>query len=177
MTRARDRQAGFTLMELMVVVALVAILAAVALPSFAGESRKAAGTAEVSAFFGELRIREEQYHTENGAYLATGATESATFPATPTAAATAVGALPASWTALKVRTPESKVRCGYVVIAGTATTGTVGTIAATSFGYTHPNQDWFYVLAHCNLDNDPTVDGYYFISSDSATIQKLNPGK
>lgn len=176
MTRTGRPQAGFTLIELMVVVALIGVLAAVALPSFTTQSRKAKGDAEVGAFFAELRIREEQYAVENGAYLSTGAGEAATFPATPTAAGQALGTLPATWQALKVRTPESTARCGYVVIAGTST-DPAGALATTSFGYTPPAKNWFYVLAHCDLDGDSAVDSYYFLSNDNAKRQTTNYGR
>jgi len=176
MHRAQRSQSGFTLLELMIVVAIVAMLAAVALPNFTSDSRRAKGDAEVNAFFAELKIREEQYAIENGRYLATGTSETATFPATPTPGAQMLGALPATWLTLKVRTPESSARCGYVVIAGISGQPG-GAIASASFGYTAPAMNWFYILAHCNLDGDSAVDSYYFISNDTAKIQKTNYGR
>jgi prepilin-type N-terminal cleavage/methylation domain-containing protein len=176
MTRARDQQSGFTLLEVMVVVVLIGILAAIALPSFAGQTRKAKGDAEVGALFAELKIREEQYAFENGKYLSTSAGEGTTFPATPSAASQTLSALPATWQTLKVRTPESTARCGYVVIAGLKT-DSAGTIASTTFSYTPPAKNWFYILAHCDLDGNNGVDSYYFISNDNATIKKTNYGR
>jgi prepilin-type N-terminal cleavage/methylation domain-containing protein len=176
MTRARHQQSGFTLLEIMVVVALIGILAAIALPSFGSQTRKAKGDSEVGAFFAELKIREEQYAVENGKYLSTGASESATFPATPKAAGQTLGTLPTTWQTLKVRTPESSARCGYVVIAGTKT-DVAGAVASTTFGFTIPAKNWFYILAHCDLDGSTAVDSYYFISNDDAKIQKTNYGR
>jgi prepilin-type N-terminal cleavage/methylation domain-containing protein len=176
MKRTRNRQSGFTLIELMVVVALVGILASIALPSFAGQSRKAKGDSEVSAFFAELKVREEQYAVENGVYLSTGASESTTFPATPSASGTTLGTLPATWQSLKIRTPESTARCGYVVIAGIKT-GTAGTMASSTFGFAVPAKNWFYILAHCDLDGNNAVDSYYFIGNGDSKIQKTNYGQ
>lgn len=175
MTR-RNRQAGFTLLEVMITVAIVAVLAAIALPSFTSQTRKSKGDTEVGAFFAELRVREEQYQVENGKFLSTGTSESNTFPVTPSATPQTLGTLPATWQSLRVRTPESSARCGYVVIAGTKT-DPAGSMASTTFSYTPPAKNWYYVLAHCDLDNDASVDSYYFISNDSSTIQKSNWGR
>jgi prepilin-type N-terminal cleavage/methylation domain-containing protein len=174
--RRRDHQSGFTLIELMVTVAIISILAAVALPSFTSQSRKSKGDSEVSALFAEFKVREEQYAVENGAYLSTGASESATYPATPSASGQALGTLPAAWQALRIRTPESTARCTYVVVAGTKSTA-AGAMASTTFAYTAPAKNWFYILARCDLDNDSSVDSYYFISNDNSTIQKTNYGR
>ena len=176
MTRTRTRQSGFTLIEIMVVVVLIGILAAIALPSFAGQTRKAKGDSEVGAFFAELKVREEQYAIENGKYLSTGASESSTFPASPKPTTQTLGTLPTTWQSLKVRTPESSTRCGYVVIAGTKTDA-AGSIASTTFAYTAPAKNWFYVLAHCDLDGNTAVDSYYFISNDDSAIKKTNYGQ
>lgn len=177
MHRPRTQQSGFTLLELMVVVSIVAVLAAVALPNFTSDSRRAKGDSEVGAFFAELKVREEQYALENGKYLSTGGSETDTYPLTLTAAAQTLGTLPTTWQTLKVRPPESQARCGYVVIAGTPSTAP-GTMATSTFGYTSaPTRNWFYLLAHCNLDGDSAVDSWYFISNDSAKIQKINYGR
>jgi prepilin-type N-terminal cleavage/methylation domain-containing protein len=176
-TRTRTGQQGFTLMEMMVTVAVIGILAAIAVPSFAGQSRKAKGDSEVNAFFAELRIRQEQFMGENGRYLSTGTGETDTWPVTPTAKLQALGTVPATWTQMRIRAPETQVRCGYVVIAGTGALGTPGTLATTSFGFVKPNKNWFYALAHCNLDGNATVDSYYFVSSEGSTIQSLNKGQ
>jgi prepilin-type N-terminal cleavage/methylation domain-containing protein len=175
MTR-RDQQSGFTLLEVMIVVALLGVLAAIALPSFTTQARKSRGDSEVAAFFAEFKVREEQYAVENGRYLSTAASETAHYPATVNANAQSLGTLPTTWQQLRIRTPESTARCGYVVIAGVKGDA-AGATATASFGYTPPAKNWFYVLAHCNLDNDSSVDSYYFISSESATIQKTNWGR
>jgi prepilin-type N-terminal cleavage/methylation domain-containing protein len=177
MKRTRRSQAGFTLLELLVTCAIIGTLAAIAVPVFAGETRRAKGDSEVSAFFTELRVREEQFQNENGTYLSTGASEAMTFPASPSASPQSIASQPATWNQLKVRVPESTARCAYVVQSGTPSTGAVGSVAATSFNFVRPTtRNWYYVLAHCDLDGDSSKDGYYFVSSDDPKVQSINAG-
>jgi prepilin-type N-terminal cleavage/methylation domain-containing protein len=173
--RRVKRERGFTLVEMSVVVALIAVLAAIVVPIFMSEHREATGDAEVNALFTELGIKEQQYMVENGTYLSTGASESDTWPAAPSKSSQALQPLPASWVTLKVQPPESTAKCGYVVIAGDAGVDP-GAIATGMFGMTTPQQPYYYVLAHCDLDGDSAKDGYYFQSSIDTTIQKLNAG-
>ncbi|VXB45491.1 Pilus assembly protein PilE [Luteimonas sp. 9C] len=65
---ARSRFArGFTLIELMVVVAVVAILASIALPSYQDSVRKSR-RAQAKADMVELAQRFERFHTVNNTY-------------------------------------------------------------------------------------------------------------
>jgi len=74
------KHAGFTLVELMIVVAIVAILAAIAIPSYLRFQSKAK-TAEATNNLGAIRTAEETYRAENDTYLvctaspATGGTD------------------------------------------------------------------------------------------------------
>jgi len=61
------RAAGFTLIELMIVVAVVAILAAVAYPSYAEHVRKSR-RAQAKADLVEYTQMAERYHTVNNTY-------------------------------------------------------------------------------------------------------------
>ncbi len=169
------REEGFTLVELMVVVALIAVLAAVVIPMFIHEARESTADAEVNALFTELSLKETTYKLENGVYLSTGADESDTWPATPGMKSQDLFPLPPSWITLKTVPPESTAKCGYVVIAGDAGAAPGG-IAAGTFGFVAPQDIYYYVLAHCDLDGDPTTDSYYFQSSVDSAIQKVNPG-
>jgi prepilin-type N-terminal cleavage/methylation domain-containing protein len=174
---ARSRQSGFTLIEMMVAVAILGVLAWIAMPSFMNTSRRVKGDSEVSQFIAELRVREEQYVLERGAYLSTGANENDMFPTTPLAAGQNIGAVPATWQQLRVRPPTmNKIRCAYTVVAGTAT-DTPGAIATNTFNYVKPDKNWFYILARCNLDGSSVLDSYYFTTSESSQILKKNPGK
>jgi len=62
---------GFTLIEVMIVVAIVAILAAVALPSFSEHSRRAK-LIEATSQLADLRVRMEQFFLDNRTYQNAG---------------------------------------------------------------------------------------------------------
>ncbi len=62
------KQKGFTLIELMIVVAIIAILAAVAFPSYQDQVRKTRRS-EAQADLMELASTVERYFTENNTYV------------------------------------------------------------------------------------------------------------
>ncbi len=170
------RQRGFTLIEILVAVAIIGVLVALAVVSFNKQSRKARGS-EAQAMFAALRVAQEQYHLENGAYLSTGTGEADTHPATPVKTSQSFLPLPASWSQLRVRLPNENGYCGYVAIAGAANDATGLGAMATSFGLTTaPATDWYYLLARCDLDGSNTRDSYYFTWSGDTTVKKLNEG-
>ena len=63
---------GITLIELLIVIAIIGILAAIAVPAYIGQQRNAART-EAYSNLQNLRLLEEQYYAENGCYYMTGA--------------------------------------------------------------------------------------------------------
>ncbi len=64
MTRSR----GFTLIELMIAVAIIAILAAIAIPSYAEYVRRGRITEAISALSG-MRVKMEQFFQDNRTYV------------------------------------------------------------------------------------------------------------
>jgi prepilin-type N-terminal cleavage/methylation domain-containing protein len=90
---------GFTLVELMVVVIIVGILAAVAVPLYRANIRRAMSS-EGQALVGSIRTAERLYFAENNAYTATWADISGSidltgnryFTAAPTLVAAGTGA-------------------------------------------------------------------------------------
>jgi prepilin-type N-terminal cleavage/methylation domain-containing protein len=171
------RQRGFTLIEIMIAVAIIGVLVALAIFSWGKSVRKGRG-AEAQAFFAALRVAEEQYHLENGTYLSTSSSEAVTHPASPVKTIQTFLPLPASWTQLRVQLPEQNGYCGYVAIAGAANDATGIGAMATAFGLTSaPATDWYYLLAHCDLDGDSTRDSYYFTWSGDTTVLKQDEGR
>jgi type IV pilus assembly protein PilE len=61
------KRRGFTLIELMIVVAIVAIIAAVAMPSFFGQIRKSRRADAVSAL-SQVMQAQERYRADNSSY-------------------------------------------------------------------------------------------------------------
>jgi type IV pilus assembly protein PilE len=64
---ARRRQEGFSLIELMIVVAIVAILAAIAIPAYQRQVRQSRESAAKTALL-DLARREETYYSTNNIY-------------------------------------------------------------------------------------------------------------
>lgn len=62
---------GLTLIEILVVVAIVGILAAIGIPTYIGQQKSAART-EAYTNLQTLRLLEEQFFAENGCYYTTG---------------------------------------------------------------------------------------------------------
>lgn len=141
---------GFTIVELMIAVAIVAVLAVVVIPSFMKESTRGKAKSEVSPMFAELGTREEQYKLENNAYLATAAC-----PASANAQGTDVVTTPcSSWTTLRVQPSSGKLTCSYVIRTGAAGVApnadtewpvwlTDPTVAVT------PAVSWYFIKATC----------------------------
>lgn len=168
-------QRGFTLIEILVAVALIGVLAAVAVMSFGKQTRKARGS-EVNAMFAALRVAQEQYHLENGTYLSLSAGEGTLHPATPRPQSQALTPMPASWTSARVALPFERGYCGYTVVAGRAGTAVSGT-KANEFGLAgSPAADWYYLYAKCDLNGNGARDSHYFSWSGDTRIQKQNEG-
>lgn len=58
---------GITLLELLITVAIIGLLAAIAIPSYVGQQKRAART-EAYTNLENIRLLEEQFYAENGRY-------------------------------------------------------------------------------------------------------------
>ena len=162
-------QRGFTLIELMVVVVIIAILAAVVIPSFLRESSKTKANTEVNAMFAEIGVKEEQYKIENQVYLL--ATKCPLAPST--AGVVFSSACGGAWGTLRVAPPESKIRCAYEINANLSS---VPPVPPAGFTMTAPATSWWFVVAECDMDGQGGTNATFFTSSVDTQIQKRNEG-
>jgi prepilin-type N-terminal cleavage/methylation domain-containing protein len=163
---------GFTLIELMIAVAIMGILTALVVFVFLGSSRKVHSVSEVTAVFSEFHRAEAQYAVEHGSFYSTGTDSGDIFPTTPTEHTQALGTVPAAWTTLHISMPSQDVYCGYVAVAGTATDDYPD--FAADFNTIDPVGNWYALYAECNADGNSSVNGQFFSYSGDTTLQRLH---
>lgn len=185
----RHTERGFTLIELMVVVAIVAILAMVVVPSFMKSGTKSKARTEVSGMFAEIASKQEQYRAENNNYLGnpsgTNKVGTSTCPATvPTADYTVTSSTcwtaGTAWPLLRVNPTSATLRCQYTIEAGlrgvawTPPTGFVNSSNAAAAEPT-PASGWWYIHAKCDHTGS-TGFAEYYTSSVDRRLQSRNEG-
>jgi Tfp pilus assembly protein PilE len=178
------------MVELMLVVAIIAILAIVVVPSFMKETTKAKRRTEVNAMFAEIATKQEQFKIEKGNYAGNlSGTNYVGTTACPTSVPTADYVFATScattgslWLTLRVVSPESKVRCQYKV-----TTNVAGTNFTPPTGFKNSQgvlntaeptiaSGWWYLLAECDERGNGGTNAQYFMSSIDRKLQYRNEG-
>ncbi|MEM9067799.1 MAG: prepilin-type N-terminal cleavage/methylation domain-containing protein [Myxococcota bacterium] len=118
MSRSKRSQDGYTLIELMIVVGIVGILAAIAIPSFTQYVQRAK-TSEAITFLGEIRQRQESYRAEFGQYADASGGNLTTFNPTIAPLDQKVGwQTQAGWEQLGAAPDGGGVRFQYAAVAG-----------------------------------------------------------
>jgi prepilin-type N-terminal cleavage/methylation domain-containing protein len=143
MSKHRRRE-GYTLIELLIVVAIIGVLAAVAIPSFRSYVNRAK-VSEATSFLAAIKQRQEAYRSDFSQYAAC-ADNPATVPGEDKLAWVAA----ADWQQLGAH-PDGAVYFQYNVEAGAP-----GTTPAAGLGYTG-NDFWFVARATGDLDDDGTL--------------------
>lgn len=182
--RHTSRGNGFTLIELMVVVAIVGILASLAIMYFGGTQKRIKAKGEVSGMFAEFKLRQENFQLENGSYVSSSATNDETdmWPAAPGANGSrqALNPLPTEWNTLRIVPDAAGAYCSYVTVVGDGgDDSNAGTIATDDFDYVVPANDWYYILAQCDMDQNPGAanDSFYFQHSESSDLFFIRQGQ
>ena len=140
---------GYTLIELMITVAIVGVLAALAIPSFTGYLQRSRVT-EATGFLADIRGKQESYRAEHGQYCAVDGAAFGTYTPAALPAAGEVNTWPAvdgNWSMLGAR-PDGNVRFQYAVVAGLPGQAPP---AESNLG---ANDFWFVGRARGDLDND-----------------------
>ncbi len=175
----RKKQHGFTLIELMIVVAIIAILAAIAIPNYLNYRYKAR-TSEAKSNVGAINTLQEAYASESNDYIIS--------QANPDVANIWNGA-GSTWTAggylegIGFKT-KGTVYYAYSVGDTAPTDGPGTTMTEGADGLVQNVVDGtvdIYVMASGNLDNDAGAafgtagTGQYYATDEGRTIVDSNP--
>lgn len=160
----------------MIAVAIIAVLAGIVVPSWMRETRKTKGKAEVTAMFAELRLKEEQYRSDNNVYLAAAECPSTGPTSAGYNAVTICKAADSDWDKLRVQPSETTLRCSYKIEVGTAsdpvTAPTGFTVPATTVA-----TSWYTILATCDEDGQGGTNAQFFTSSLDPKTDSINEGQ
>ncbi|MBJ22940.1 MAG: prepilin-type N-terminal cleavage/methylation domain-containing protein [bacterium] len=139
----RKSNKGFTLIELMIVVAIIGILAAIAIPNFLRfqlKSKSSEGKVNIAA----IRTAEESYIAEFGNYVGAAISPAAAWPRTAKIPFVDVGAAGANFDTLGWA-PEGQVFFSYGVNYASATPDAYTISATADIDGDSAPQSWGYV--------------------------------
>lgn len=177
----RESQKGFTLIEIMVVVAIIAVLAVIVIPQWASSAQKGKADPEIRAMFSEIQVKEEQYRSEQGGTYVD-------LPLCPTAVSSSgvdiVGqtCFAAGWLNTHILPTEKTIRCTYQVHSDLGSNNGGATISVPA-GFSLPANAtnytgaWYYVLGTCDMDGQGGTNAQFLASSWDNAVQKQNYGQ
>ncbi|MBM4342500.1 MAG: prepilin-type N-terminal cleavage/methylation domain-containing protein [Deltaproteobacteria bacterium] len=169
--RAQGKVAGFTLLELMIVVVIIGILATVAGQSYKRFTRRAR-VQEAISMLGDIRIKQENYYQTYHRYVSTGASDQdfhpklmewITLKTTWGIDCTKPGDVTAypGWCALGAGYKSGEeANFQLLVIGRDPTSPQVPPVKYV----TNPNVDWWYARARADFDNDGVFSDIYLSS-------------
>ena len=162
---------GFTLIELMIVVAIIAILAAIAIPNYLNY-RYRAMTSEAKSNLGTILTMEEAYASETNNYYSNQNAPQATAPA---ATSLSWGGTTTGFDTIGFSV-KGQVRYVYGVTTTTSTptNATDGTNAATKAATAGID---IYILALGDLNGGGTAESLFYNSDEDGTINQTPAGE
>jgi len=177
----RESQNGFTLIEIMIVVAIIAVLAAIVIPQWSKSAQKGKADPEIRAMFGEIQMKEEQYRSEQGGAY----TNLSLCPLAVNAAGVDLASqacFSGGWVNAHILPTDKQIRCTYQVVADPGSNNAGAAINVPS-GFTLPANAanytgaWYYVLGTCDMDGQGGTNATFLSSSWDTSVQKQNYGQ
>ncbi len=176
----RGNRAGFTLIELMIVVAIIGVLAAVAIPSYRGYLVRARASEAFSVLQGIREAEERHYNSDWGNHQYLG-TNGNWMPSNTNSAPTGCSrtsrnwgtSSEAAWTTLGF-VPDGPTYYSYTITVGTSSTyAGSGACPGTSWSATGPIA--FCAMASGDLDCDGANANFYISSRNRNVYQQRSP--
>jgi type IV pilus assembly protein PilA len=163
---------GFTLIELMIVVAIIGILAAIAIPNFIRYQLRSK-TSEAKTVIGGIKTSEESFRSEYDAYVLAATRPGSGLRGTKTSWGTQV--CPPACNRLSISaTPGSTGNCDQFECIGYRPSGDVYYEYAAVI-IDPPAVPEFGVGASADLDSDGTPGGFLYATGNTPGLATTNP--